>query len=155
MRRRLGRPPELALAILTASGSVDPAHPVFAAGAFVITTSHGAASLAGRLPQESVVSLGPGPLDVAAAVNCLHERGHRLVLSESGPRLFGSLVAAGLVDELFLTVSPLLAGRVSGDERLALVESADLLPGGPAGARLLGVRRDGGHLFLRYELENL
>jgi hypothetical protein len=56
------------------------------------------------------------------------------------------------VDELFLTVSPLLAGRLVGDERLALIEEADLLPGGPASLRVLGVRRDGGHLFLRYEL---
>ena len=66
--------------------------------------------------------------------------------------MLGSLLAANLVDELFLTISPLLVGRTALDERLALVEGADLLPEGPLGARLLGVRRDGGHLFLRYEL---
>ena len=66
--------------------------------------------------------------------------------------MLGSLLAARLVDELFLTVSPLLVGRPGGDERLGLVEGADLLPGGPVAGRLLGVRRDGGHLFLRYEL---
>ena len=56
------------------------------------------------------------------------------------------------MDELFLTVSPLLTGRVGGDERLALVEEADLVPGGPQQMKLLGARRDGDHLFLRYEL---
>ena len=102
---------------------------------------------------ERVIPLGPGPfLDVSAAIGALRDRGHRLILSEGGPRVFGSLVAAGLVDELFLTVSPLLAGRFGGDGRLSLVEESDLVPGGPERMRLLGVRRAADHLFLRYEL---
>ena len=154
LRARLRRPPELEVAILSASGSVDPAHPTFERGALVITTDEGAAFLAGKLPAEQLIALGPGPfLDAAAAIGVLRDRGRRLILSEGGPRVFGSLLEARLVDELFLTVSPLLAGRLVGDKRLALVEEADLLPGGPAGMQLLGVRRDGGHLFLRYALE--
>jgi riboflavin biosynthesis pyrimidine reductase len=155
LRRHLGRPPEVEVVVLTASGAVDPGHPAVAAGAIVVTTDESAASLAGRMPPEQVVSLGAGPLlDAAVAVDCLRGRGHRLILSEGGPRVFGSLLAAGLVDELFLTVSPLVVGRAADDERLTLVEGADLLPGGPTSARLLGVRRDGGHLFLRYDLTN-
>lgn len=154
LRRRLGRPERLEVAVLSASGRLDPAHPAFAAGALVLTTGAGAAALAGRLPAASeAVSLTPGPeLDAATAVALLRGRGHRLILSEGGPNAIGSLLAAGLVDELFLTVSPLLLGRTPGDGRLALVEGADLLADGPLGARLLGVRRDGEHLFLRYEL---
>jgi riboflavin biosynthesis pyrimidine reductase len=153
LRRRLGRPPDVEAVVLSASGSVDPAHPVFARGAILLTTDEGAAFLADRLPPEQVVSLGPGPfLDAAAAVGLLRDRGHRLILSEGGPRVLGSLLAAGLVDELFLTVSPLLTGRLVGDERLALVEEADLLPGGAPELRVLGVRRGGDHLFLRYEV---
>ena len=82
----------------------------------------------------------------------LRERGHRLILSEGGPHAVAPLIAAGLVDELFLTVSPLLAGRPALEQRLSLVEGADLLSAGLPEAKLLGVRRDGGHLFLRYEL---
>jgi riboflavin biosynthesis pyrimidine reductase len=153
LRRRLGRPPEVEAVVLSASGSIDPAHPVFARGAIVLTTDDGAAFLAGRLPPEQVVSLGPGPfLDAAAAIGLLRDRGHRLILSEGGPRVLGSLVAAGLLDEVFLTVSPLLTGRLAGDERLALVEEADLVPGGPPELRVLGLRRDADHLFLRYDL---
>jgi riboflavin biosynthesis pyrimidine reductase len=153
LRRTLGRRPELDVVVLSASGAVDPHHPAFAAGAIVVTTDEGAAFLEGKLPAASVVAIGPGPaLDVTVALERLRDRGDELVLSEGGPRVLGSLLAANLVDELFLTVSPLLAGRVAGDERLALVEEADLLPGGPEELRLLGVRRDGGHLFLRYEL---
>jgi riboflavin biosynthesis pyrimidine reductase len=154
LRHRLGLAPDLEVVVLSASGQVDPDHPAFAAGAIVITTDEGAAALAGRLAPASVVSVGPGPtLDPAAALDLVRGRGHELVLSEGGPTVLGSFLEAGLVDELFLTVSPLLVGRIPGDERLALVESADLLPGGPLGARLLSVRREGGHLFLRYELE--
>jgi riboflavin biosynthesis pyrimidine reductase len=153
LRERLGRPPEVEAAVLSASGGVDPQHPVFGRGGLVVTTDEGAAFLADRLPREQVVALGPGPfLDATVAIGALRARGHRLILSEGGPRVFGSLLAAGLVDELFLTVSPLLTGRLAGDERLALVEEADLVPGGPQRMELLGVRRDGGHLFLRYAL---
>jgi riboflavin biosynthesis pyrimidine reductase len=153
LRRSIGRPPLAELVILSGSGSLDPAHPAFAAGAVVLTSDAGAERLDGRLPPAShVISLGPTEqLDARAALAALTERGHRLILSEGGPRVIGTFLEAGLVDELFLTVSPLLVGRTPADERFALVEGADLLPDG-LDARLLGVRRDGGHLFLRYEL---
>jgi len=154
LRRRLGRPAEPELAVLTGSGELDPAHPALEHGAVVLTTDSGAARPAGRLPAETnVVSLGGGAaVDPRAAVETLRERGARLILSEAGPRVFGALVAAGLVDELFLTVSPILAGRMPADGRLALVEDADLVPAARPAARLLSARRDGAHLFLRYEL---
>jgi riboflavin biosynthesis pyrimidine reductase len=100
-----------------------------------------------------VVPLGDGAaVDSQAAVAFLRERGHRSILSEAGPHVFGSLLAAGLVDELFLTVSPLLAGRAEAGGRLGLVEGQELLPGYSEPARLLGLRRQGAHLFLRYGL---
>lgn len=86
--------------------------------------------------------------DVNEAIAELHELGRRRILCEGGPTLFGSLLAAGLVDELFLTVSPLVAG-----DGLSLVESTSLLPDRRVAARLNGVRRDGSHLFVRYGLE--
>ena len=156
LRRQLGRPPEVELAILTARGNVDPAHPAFAAGALVLTTDAAAARLTEELPREAtVISLGPaGEVDVRAAFDVLRRaRGHRRILSEGGPQVFGSLLEARLVDELFLTVSPLLFGRSAAEKRFGLVEGTDLLPGGPATGRLIGVRRDASHLFLRYELD--
>ena len=86
--------------------------------------------------------------DLASVVDELRERGRRRILCEGGPTLFGALVAAGLVDELFVTVSPLLAG-----DGLSLVEGVELLPGKRVGGTLAGVRRHGSHLFLRYVLE--
>ncbi len=151
LRRRLGRPPRLELAVLTASGRVDPAHPAFVAGALALTTIEGAARLAESLAPDSVIALGER-LDPRAALDALTARGHRFVLCEGGPTAIGPFLESRLVDELFLTISPLLVGRSADDPRLGLVEGTDLVPGGPLAARLLGVRRDDDHLFLRYEL---
>jgi riboflavin biosynthesis pyrimidine reductase len=154
LRGSLGRPPSAELVVLSASGSLDPAHPAFTSGALVLTSDAGAERLEGRLPAAAtVISLGPAPeLDAHAIIGALTERGHKRILSEGGPRVIGTLLQAKLVNELFLTVSPLLVGRTPEDDRFALVEGADLLPGGPVKGRLLGIRRDGDHLFLRYEL---
>jgi riboflavin biosynthesis pyrimidine reductase len=154
LRRTLGLPEKPERVVLTGSGAVPETHPVFADGALVLTTEEGAAKLDGRLPEAStVVALGGGPLvDVRAAIALLRERGHRLMLSEAGPHVHASLLEAGLVDELFLTVSPLLAGRRPGSPRFGLVEGHEALPDEPIRGRVLGVRRSDEHLFLRYEL---
>ncbi len=154
LRRRLGRPPEPAVAVVTASGSIDPAPRALGAGGLVLTTERGASVLAGRVPTEVEIAVLPGEdqVDLTAAVELLRARGFEAILSESGPTVFGSLLAAGLVDELFLTVSPLLAGRPGADARLGLVEGVGLLPDEKVEGRLLGVRRHGAHLFLRYRL---
>lgn len=153
LRRRRGRPPQPPLAVLTGSGALDTAHPALAAGALVLTTEAGADRLRGRLPAASeLLVLGSGTtVDPRDAVPALLERGFRLVLSEAGPRFFGSMLAAGLVDELFLTVSPLIAGRPHDDTRLGMAEGTDLLAGNRL-AGLLSVRRHGDHILLRYEL---
>jgi riboflavin biosynthesis pyrimidine reductase len=152
LRRRVGRSTEPAFAVLTGSGSIDPAHRALD-GALILTTDRGAAALADRLPAtaETVVVPGDDRVDLRAAVEELHMRGFGTILSEAGPTIHGELLEAGLVDELFLTLSPLLAGR-GGDVRLGLVEGAKLLPDRRVAGRLLGVRRSGGHLFLRYRL---
>ncbi len=156
VRSRLGLPPEPELAVLSASGSLDPAHPALQQGAVVLTTEAGAERCRTQLPSAvEVVPLGgETSVDPQAAVAFLRTRGHRSILSEAGPHVFGALLAAGLVDELFLTVSPLLAGRSELGGRLGLVEGEELLPGRADPARLLGVRLHGAHLFLRYGLSS-
>jgi riboflavin biosynthesis pyrimidine reductase len=86
--------------------------------------------------------------DLNSAIAELHAAGKRRILCEGGPTLFGSMLADGLVDELFLTISP-----VAGGDGLRLVEGRGLLPGIRVAATLKGVRRDGSHLFLRYGFE--
>jgi riboflavin biosynthesis pyrimidine reductase len=153
LRERLGLDREAPrVAVVTGRGSLNPDHPLLRDGALVITTQLGAARLSGRLPDaaEIAVVAGEGVVDVTAAVGLLRERGHRRILSEAGPRLFGSLVAADLVDQLFLTLSPLLAGRAPGDERLGIVERVALMPEQERRGALRSTRLHGEHLFLHY-----
>jgi riboflavin biosynthesis pyrimidine reductase len=120
----------------------------------VLTSEQGAARLRDSLPDSAgIVPLADQPpLDPGTAIAALRASGHELILCEGGPSLFAGLVAAGLVDELFLTRSPILAGRPVGEQRLALLEGGDLLPARTLAARLLTLRRAESHLFLRYAL---
>jgi riboflavin biosynthesis pyrimidine reductase len=153
LRRQLGSEPSPRVAILTASGEIAPEHPALGEGALVLTTPTGAAELAGRLPAGAELAVLPGEaeVDVGAAVELLRARGFRRILSEAGPHVFGSLVEADLVDELFLTVSPLLAGRGVAVS-YGLVEGAALLPGRTEEASVRSVRLHGSHLFVHYAL---
>ena len=81
--------------MLSASGSLDPAHPAIAGRArSCSTTEAGAARLGDRA---NTVSLGTGAeIDPAAAVSALRERGHRRLLLEGGPHVIGSFLGGAL-----------------------------------------------------------
>lgn len=151
LRVDLGRKPRPRLVLLTASGEVEVAHPAVVAGATIVTTVRGARNLRGRLPDScDVIELGEGgEVDVARAVAALHERGDRVILSEGGPHVMGELVKKDLLDEAFLTVSPVLAGRAE-ERRLGMIAGVELLPAHGRWSRLLSARRHGNFLFLRY-----
>lgn len=154
LRRLRGRPPHPTLAVLSGSGQIDLQHPGLTERTLLLTSEAGADRL-GRLSSASatIVPIGPTTtLDPTAAIDALRARGHQLILCEGGPTLFGSLASAGLVDELFLTLSPLLAGRTSAKPRLSLLEGIELLPDRTVGCTLLSLRRADSHLMARYEL---
>lgn len=153
LRAVRGRPERPLVAVVTSGASFEPSHPVLEAGAIVLTTSTAAPGIAEVVPQATeVVGVNDGAsVDLAKAVAALRERGHSVIVSEAGPSLFGQLVGADLVDELFLTVSPILAGRALST-RLGLVQGVELLPGKRVSGRLRSVRANGSHLFLRYAL---
>jgi riboflavin-specific deaminase-like protein len=75
------------------------------------------------------------------------ERDVRSVLCEGGPTLNFHLLAAGLVDELFLTLSPKLAG---GAAALTIVAGRDLVE--PAELEIVSVAEGGGDLFTRWHV---
>ena len=151
LRRVRGLPERPAVAVLTTGRSLDPAHPILAEGALVLTTSSAAETLRPLVPAASeVVGLGDGGnVDVALAVAAIRERGHSVILSEAGPTTFAQLLVAQLVDELFLTISPLVAGRAGG-VRLGMAEGIELLPDVHVETALRSVRRSAAHVFLRY-----
>lgn len=87
----------------------------------------------------------------AGAVRILHDEfGVERLLHEGGPTLFGQFLAEGLIDELFLTVSPQIAGRDEGHRRLGLVEQSLYAPEGSPRFALMSLKAAQDHLFLRY-----
>ncbi|MGH9298661.1 MAG: dihydrofolate reductase family protein, partial [Acidimicrobiales bacterium] len=128
VRRSRGRSPEPQLVVVSASGDLPRQHPALKDGAIVATTVAGARHLQGVLPSSALLILGDGPeLAIEDVLAAVRSRGHDLVLSEGGPGLLGHLVRAHLLDELFLTVSPVLAGRAT-TPRPGLIAGAELLP---------------------------
>jgi riboflavin biosynthesis pyrimidine reductase len=101
------------IGVVTATGDVDPDSDLFRGGAgFVIMPEDGAAPPSGRAGPVDVVRAGRGRVDVASALAQLGDLipAPTFVQAEGGARLNGSLLDADCVDELDLTISPLLVG---------------------------------------------
>jgi riboflavin biosynthesis pyrimidine reductase len=145
----LARPPARVV-VVSAGGDLDPRLPALRGGALVLTSPAGAHRL--RESGVETVVLGDPPFSGRAVLDAVRARGHRRILVEAGPNLTTTLLEAHLLDELFLTVSPLLAGRREGDGRRGIVDGLHLLPDQPGWAMLRTVRAHGSHLFLRYAL---
>jgi riboflavin-specific deaminase-like protein len=143
-RERIGLPHDPLMVIVSARLDLPWDAPLFTEGGgrvLVFTASE-------TEPPETATSLRvvrhEGSVDLVAALHHLrHERGIRALLCEGGPRLHAELEAGDLVDDLFLTIAPKLAGGgapriVEGDlPRLAALELAWLL-------------EEDGELFARY-----
>ena len=153
LRRRLGLASRPQQVVVSATGRIEASEEKLA-DTLVLTTEAGAAALAGiSAPGFEVEELGDaGYLDAGEVVRALRRRGHRRILTEGGPRFMGELLAAGAVDELFLTVSPVLAGSGATVPRHSFAAGVDLLPDAGVEARLLSLRRSDSYLFLRYSL---
>ena len=122
LRSKLGRKREKVI-FVTASGSVDPrAYRVFDGDqmdALILTTKAGATRLQGRIGQERLIIAGQDKtIDLPAAMRMLRkEMGIEHLLCEGGPTLYGSMVRAGLIDEKFVTVSPVEIGLLVPPEQ--------------------------------------
>ncbi|MFF5023485.1 pyrimidine reductase family protein [Streptomyces collinus] len=143
-----GRAP--AIAIVTAGLELDFSLPLFTSPLVPTLLLTGAAAAPDRVAAAEkagarVVVAGEGMgVDPARAVRALAELGHTRLLTEGGPRLLGQLVAADVLDELCLTVAPMLT---AGD--------AQRIAGGPAVAvprrfELVSLLEEDGFLFSRY-----
>ncbi len=90
-----------------------------------------------------------GLLDLTAALRELASRfGVRLLLCEGGPHLGHSLLAAGLLDELYLSLAPQLLGSGGTGGELRILAGEQLEP--PVALDLLSAQESESHLFLRY-----
>jgi riboflavin biosynthesis pyrimidine reductase len=157
-RLAAGRPPAAVVAVVSRSLDLDFSGPLFSpaqpdpAGAgpgprTIVITSAAASEDALRAAREvaDVVVAGGERVDLAAALDALAERGHTRLLTEGGPHLLAQLLAAGRLDELCLTISPLLTGD---DTALRILTGTPLEP--PVPLRLGHLLEDDGMLFARY-----
>jgi 5-amino-6-(5-phosphoribosylamino)uracil reductase len=136
------------VAVVSGSCSVPPDAPFVTdtvAAPIVITADSSPAERRTALADAGVdvVVAGGDTVEPALALAALAERGLLRVDCEGGPRLFGSLAAAGLVDQLNLTVSPVLAGG-GGIGRITAAEHP------PWAMSLESVLTDNGFVMLRY-----
>lgn len=158
-RTRMGVPSAQPMTIVaTASGALDLGHPGLSAPdvpVVLAATEAGAKRLRAARPASNanIQVAGTGETVAAAKLVAMAaSTGARLVLCEGGPHLIGALLAARLLDELFLTVAPQLAGRDETTRRLALVEGTAFAVATAPWATLRSARRSGDHLFLRYRI---
>jgi riboflavin biosynthesis pyrimidine reductase len=153
LRSALGRATEPQLVVITSGGELDPSHPALVKGALVITTDNGARALGEKLPAAcEVIGMGKGGIvDVREGLAALRARGLEVILTEGGPHLMGQLIDGGLLEEVFLTISPVVAGR-GPEQRLGMVEGVELLPKVGVWGSLMSARRHADYLFLRYRM---
>ncbi len=148
------RPATPTIAVVSSRLDLDPSSRMFTeappdARTIVITTAQAPHDLRMGLARHAdVITAGEAHVDLFAAVRALADRGHQRMLTEGGPHLLAQLAAAGLLDELCLTIGPQLAGP--GANRIV---SGNPFPSGPLPLALGHVLEDGGFLLCRYTSE--
>jgi riboflavin biosynthesis pyrimidine reductase len=117
----------------------------------VVLATTDAAPLPAEIPQGIEIWRGGGEVvDLQHLNERLAGEGFNQVTLEAGPQLFGAWVAAGLLDELYVTVAPKLFGT-SGIGTPTMVNGILFEPAKIPQFKLLSVRADGDEVFLRYE----
>jgi len=157
---RQGRPPTPPIAVLSARLDLDPQSSLLAqappdARTIVLTTQAAPASRRAAVAAHAqVIVAGTDTVTASQAVAALAGLGHGAILCEGGPGLLGQIAAGGLLDELCLTVSPVLAGGPAGRILAARGDApgpaAGSPPGLPEALALDCVLADGAYLFCRY-----
>jgi len=151
---RDGRPPSAPIAVVTRALDLDLDSPLIAgtlphARTIIITTESAMPGrrIAAAARNAEVIVAGDASVDLKAAVDALAERGHQRISCEGGPHLLAQLAGAGLLDELCLTIGPLMAGPGAG----RIVTGGLPMPGGGTKPFTLAhVLEDEGYLLCRY-----
>lgn len=147
-RERHGLDPITRIAVVSSGGTLPPDAPVITdtkVPTIVITCRAAPLDLREqwRAAGAEVLVAGESEVDFGVATAALAERGLRRIHCDGGPHLFGALIKAGAVDELRLTISPLLVSGTAG--RIAKGTGID-----PAALTLDSVLVQDDTLLLRY-----
>jgi riboflavin-specific deaminase-like protein len=144
-----GRAPEPLACIVTRTGTVPLDIPLFAEPeARVVIFTAQEIDIGGAAAEVELVRLDPGELTLTTVLRHLRSRHDvELLLCEGGPMLFGSLLHEDLVDELFLTLAPRLAGGGTSPTITSGPELPEL-----RNVRVIWLLEREGSLYLRYAL---
>ena len=159
LRASLGKSGPPLNVIVTASGAISLQLRLFQSGevpVLIVTTAQGAEHLRKQVVPPSVqIAVAPAQANntisaraIIAAVTDL--RPNAMILVEGGPILMGNFFAERLLNELFLTLAPQIAGRDETTERPGLVSGIQLAPEHSVWGTLVSIKRGASHLFLRY-----
>ena len=123
----------------------------------VITTSAGRDELTRRgaaaLGSVEIHALdsSSGSITPQAILHLLESQfGVKTLLHEGGPTLFGQFLAAEAVDELFLTLSPQIAGRKGDASRPAVLQGVEFTPDSAPWFQMVSAKEKAAYLYLRY-----
>jgi riboflavin biosynthesis pyrimidine reductase len=160
LRARLGKSPAPLNVIVTSQGRIDLSLPVFRSDvvpALIVTAPAGEEAVRAQPAGASVrivTGRGGNRLTVSAGdvLDAIGAGPGGAVLVEGGPQLLADFLAEERLDELFLTLSPQIAGRDRTVVRPSLVEGKLFAPEAPLWANLTSLKRGGNHLFMRYGL---
>jgi len=160
LRMSLGKPEPPLNVVVTARGEIDLDLSLFQSGdvpVLIVTTTQGEERIRTHSTSPAVQSIGmqgAGSLSAQTIVQAVCRRCQcNLILVEGGPQLLGDFFAEGLLDELFLTLAPQIAGRDTSTERPGLVSGQLFAPEHPLWGTLVSIKRAENHLFLRYAFE--
>jgi riboflavin biosynthesis pyrimidine reductase len=147
LRTALGRPASAPIAVVSRRASLAPGDRLAVPPTILVTCAAADADRRAALAGAGVAVLvcGEDDVDLPAALDALADRGLEQVLCEGGPGLLTAALAAGVVDELDLTVAPALVG--SPDRLLSSALPSVVRP------RLLQVLEEDGVLFTRYAVD--
>lgn len=158
LRRHEGRSAVPVLVVLTRSGEVPEHAPALDNAdlpVLVATTRAGEQRARDILGDRAWVRyLATGDtLDQRAVLRQLRAESVQTLLSEGGPQIYASLLKDRLIDDVFVTVSPIVVGEDQEHERPSLVEGVAFPVEQPPQLHLLSVHRHGSYLYLhsRYE----
>jgi riboflavin biosynthesis pyrimidine reductase len=157
----LHKPEYPLLVIVSGSGRLELDRAIFRTPGLrtvMITTFTGRDALAragaAKLPSIQIHALDEkcGTIAPFAMLQLLYTQlGVGTLLHEGGPTLFGQFLAAEVVDELFLTMSPQIAGRTLATIRPTLVQGTEFMPDCAPWFQLLSVKQRAEYLYLRYQ----
>lgn len=158
LRVRMGKHPSPLIVIVTAHGNVDLSLPIFHIAevpVLIVTTNTGVRQIKRIDPPELVQIVEANDTPSITAHEILKtitkaSPSAETILIEGGPHLMGTFFAERCLDEMFLTLSPQVAGRQNSLERLGIVAEQIFTPDHPLWGRLVSLKRGGSHLFLRY-----